>query len=379
MRTIQTTDCRTPEGTAIGLVDAIISTARVLRRHYAETIIGMPETFQGVLEDLRADEDLQWLFKVGPRHSGDEQDRLRALIRLMLKTAENPTAELLNELGEFSLRDMLNANDFAKEDGATLLFEEVVGALFTVSDGDALRRANDMDETTQADSLAKKPISTAIKLIAAERERQINVEGWTPERDAAHDDDQMAMAAMCYSCPPACELRDVVNRKGQPKSPSEWPWDESWWKPSPDDRVRELAKAGALIAAEIDRLRAQTLHSLQELLGPGYELRYSADRSCDICIEFPGCRPGADGGCGTICTEQRQWCPGMSRHADYRSSEWFEVNTQSPSYSGPQWLKAMASDIKKAVELANAEQEEAAVRHEQESAARRLQTAGSDQ
>jgi hypothetical protein len=26
------------------------------------------------------------------------------------------------------------------------------------------------------------------------------------------------------------------------------------WKPSPDDRFRELVKAGALIAAEIDRL-----------------------------------------------------------------------------------------------------------------------------
>lgn len=34
-----------------------------------------------------------------------------------------------------------------------------------------------------------------------------------------------------------------------------WPWDKSWWKPTPDDRIRELIKAGALIAAEIDRLQ----------------------------------------------------------------------------------------------------------------------------
>ena len=33
-----------------------------------------------------------------------------------------------------------------------------------------------------------------------------------------------------------------------------WPWNVVWWKPTPDDRIRELAKAGALIAAEIDRL-----------------------------------------------------------------------------------------------------------------------------
>jgi len=32
------------------------------------------------------------------------------------------------------------------------------------------------------------------------------------------------------------------------------PWNVVWWKPTPDDRIRELAKAGALIAAEIDRL-----------------------------------------------------------------------------------------------------------------------------
>jgi gamma-glutamylcyclotransferase (GGCT)/AIG2-like uncharacterized protein YtfP len=33
-----------------------------------------------------------------------------------------------------------------------------------------------------------------------------------------------------------------------------WPWDESAFKPSPDNRIKELTKAGALIAAEIDRL-----------------------------------------------------------------------------------------------------------------------------
>jgi hypothetical protein len=34
-----------------------------------------------------------------------------------------------------------------------------------------------------------------------------------------------------------------------------WPWEASWWKPSQTDRIKELAKAGALIAAEIDRLK----------------------------------------------------------------------------------------------------------------------------
>jgi hypothetical protein len=35
--------------------------------------------------------------------------------------------------------------------------------------------------------------------------------------------------------------------------PKDWPWDLSWLKPSPDPK-HNLVKAGALIAAEIDRL-----------------------------------------------------------------------------------------------------------------------------
>jgi hypothetical protein len=35
-----------------------------------------------------------------------------------------------------------------------------------------------------------------------------------------------------------------------------WPWDPKWWKPTPEDRIRELEKAGALIAAAIDSLLA---------------------------------------------------------------------------------------------------------------------------
>lgn len=42
-------------------------------------------------------------------------------------------------------------------------------------------------------------------------------------------------------------------------TPRYWPWEPGWWKPgkgnSYADRVRELVKAGALIAAEIDRLQ----------------------------------------------------------------------------------------------------------------------------
>lgn len=85
---------------------------------------------------------------------------------------------------------------------------------------------------------------TGVELIAAERERQVAEEGWTPEHDDEHTSSELVDAAACYCVSALAEFTDYC-----------WPWDAEWWKPSPDDRIRELVKAGALIAAEIDRIR----------------------------------------------------------------------------------------------------------------------------
>lgn len=88
-----------------------------------------------------------------------------------------------------------------------------------------------------------------VALIAAERKRQIEKEGWTQEHDDQHNNEALALAAVCYATPEW--LRDY--KRG---IPVRWPWSSKWWKPRPDSRVRELVKAGALIAAEIDRLQS---------------------------------------------------------------------------------------------------------------------------
>lgn len=77
-----------------------------------------------------------------------------------------------------------------------------------------------------------------VTLIAAERARQVSKEGWDSGHDDEHDDGSIAKAAACYAL----------------GSNLHWPWSFEWWKPTPNDRRRELVKAGALIAAEIDRL-----------------------------------------------------------------------------------------------------------------------------
>lgn len=91
-----------------------------------------------------------------------------------------------------------------------------------------------------------------IERITAERQRQIEKEGWTPEHDALHSNGELARAAAAYAVPSSegkysDDLRFIL-------FPREW--HPSWWKPSPENRIRELEKAGALIAAEIDRIQA---------------------------------------------------------------------------------------------------------------------------
>lgn len=136
-------------------------------------------------------------------------------------------------------------------------------------------------------------------LIATERQRQIDVEGWTPEHDTAHDTLDLIQAAECYVEAAKAmysqregnlrrSLRGVPAEKAEPYiqrtladplgtyygrgddgqvNPSttnpRWPWAREDWKPD-ENPIRNLVKAGALIAAEIDRLAAVAGPSAEE-------------------------------------------------------------------------------------------------------------------
>ncbi len=89
-----------------------------------------------------------------------------------------------------------------------------------------------------------------VELIARERQRQIENEGWTPDHDDKHASGQMVGAARAYAKAAQMQICGLVSSFNPPLS---WDWDEEWWKPSPDP-IRNLVKAGALIAAEIDRI-----------------------------------------------------------------------------------------------------------------------------
>lgn len=87
----------------------------------------------------------------------------------------------------------------------------------------------------------------AARDVLAERRRQIEVEGWTPEHDDEHNHGELALAASCYA-----EQGPEPYGVDYPAIPVRWPWDADWWRPR--DYRRNLVKAGALILAEIERL-----------------------------------------------------------------------------------------------------------------------------
>lgn len=100
-------------------------------------------------------------------------------------------------------------------------------------------------------------MKTGIELVAEERVRQIDTERWSQEHDAAYRSGELIDAGVSYAMAAAKQARGEVSlaylRSLEPAGAVPWPWEANWWKPS-SDRVRNLVKAGALIAAEIDRI-----------------------------------------------------------------------------------------------------------------------------
>lgn len=108
--------------------------------------------------------------------------------------------------------------------------------------------------------------SQAIVDVAAERSRQIEVKGWTPKHDDAHDRGELAQAAASFALRAIKDQGDFPIYAGIGLAPLRaerncgwiglgglvWPWEEEF--PYDDDKRRRLVKAAALLIAEIERL-----------------------------------------------------------------------------------------------------------------------------
>ncbi len=98
-------------------------------------------------------------------------------------------------------------------------------------------------------------MKSGIEQMAEERAAHQSREGFDDARDDRYDPAVLLHAGMSYLMHAAILL---VKREQPPACfiPKFWPWSRDWWKPS-EDPVRNLVKAGALIAAEIDRIQRE--------------------------------------------------------------------------------------------------------------------------
>ena len=179
--------------------------ARVIDRRLEQAItsaLGCDETQQAILEAIRA-------LKHQAGQGGLSQHR--AMHQQLL--------------------DMLGASD---HQGAAARIGELAGLELLLTTGGAGR---------------------GVTAIAQERRRQIEGERFAPDADQQYVQGELAKAAACYV------MRVALREDEDPDAtavPSLWPWARCWWKPK--DRRSNLVRAGALIAAELDRMDREAGH-----------------------------------------------------------------------------------------------------------------------
>ena len=126
------------------------------------------------------------------------------------------------------------------------------------------------------------------------------------------------MAASAYACPRFERKMDPLRENAIPWV---WPWDDSYWKPTPKDRIRELAKAGALTGTE-------GAGDGQDAAGeaetdPGLRLTGLLDRQapCPNCgapmtFQFAGARAQVCKGCSFVVARTDRGLQAQGKMAD---------------------------------------------------------------
>lgn len=107
--------------------------------------------------------------------------------------------------------------------------------------------------------------------ILSERVRQWRDERWTDAHDDRYVNGELVRAAMCYAEAAHTGLVRLDASKFHKNPPDQWPWDWKWWKPS-NDPQRNLEKAGALLAAEHDRIARMKRQQAKGTPPPGPDI-----------------------------------------------------------------------------------------------------------
>lgn len=184
-------------------------------------------------------------------------DSLNTLLR-----ATSPSLEVSQAFGKLAdaLLTLGRRRDTERCRAATQAIVEEIGASGPMSLEEAVAKVLERLRKSEA------PRATypGVHRIECERLRQINKLGYTFDHDDEHADGELAMAAACYAAPTLIFTRND-HRNGAVWFNDPWPWqreEDARWEDggvvlrliTTEDRIHLLTKAGALIAAEIDRL-----------------------------------------------------------------------------------------------------------------------------
>lgn len=152
---------------------------------------------------------------------------------------------------------------------ALIPMESAPGVARDEAHRDFVHRALAMEPVRVADRASwwQVPADEGLGLICTERYRQLQAEGFDAAHDDAHGAGELSIAAACY----AAAANDAVRGFTGGIKPSRWPFEPESWKPGRFEgglvaagggpnpaivpaAIGNLVKAGALIAAELDRL-----------------------------------------------------------------------------------------------------------------------------
>jgi hypothetical protein len=149
--------------------------------------------------------------------------------------------------------------------------------------------------------MSKKEVKNGVALIFAERRRQVYKLGYNKEHDMQHEEFELAQAAACYTaCSAGLQIRERKLRQNREIFEDPWPFtrgsDSRPWGEDDDTVITMprgttlglelLVKAGAMLAAEIDRLKRRygTAVTIRWSMGKGDGVTYIS-RTLPRCLD----------------------------------------------------------------------------------------------
>lgn len=99
-----------------------------------------------------------------------------------------------------------------------------------------------LEEAARALTTNQPPHIAILAEVAVERQRQLDVEGWTTSHDDRYAHPELVAAGLSYIDP------KNQTRKWPPRA---WPWDREWWKPK--GYHRNFIRGMALLVANLEQ------------------------------------------------------------------------------------------------------------------------------